>query len=835
MPIDFNKLTESSPAKRYVEPIELFRSLKVSDVAINDLWLAQGDALRQWHDNRQRSDVAIVLNTGAGKTLVGLLAAQSLANEINGRVVYACSSIQLVEQTAKKASGYGLDVTTYFENQYNNGLYHGGQAPCITTYQALFNGKSRFLRPDEFPNIVIFDDAHSAEHLLRDAFTLKININSFSHVYAQITSLFRSYFTRIGNEVGYMETLSSGSIYNALLVPPFVVHANSAALSQILIEAKLTEKPETMFAWEHLKNQIDLCCVFVSGQEVYFTPPVIPTLTLPYFQSKVRRLYLSATLSAKDAFVRTFGREPEPIIAPKTTAGECERLILVPLHNTNCRAEEIDVAKAATIDNKVLVIVPSEQHARKWSDFVGPQANVNVSRQVEAFKENPPPAKLLLKGRYDGVDLPGDTCRVMIIDELPSGVGLLERFLWDKLGLHKVLLSTVASRIVQSFGRISRGMSDHGVVFITGESLYYWLMVPSNKTALPKFLQEQLELGLLISKQPDNKQGFVDGTSQCLSRDPSWLAYYKGEMNKLAAAAESIPDEGALAIAQTEAQFGQAYWERKFEEAAQILDKNLNQTFRVSNNAGAWHALWLGYCYELLGNLDAASQQYNDARNVCKNIPPMDVQLFPNNASGMLPQVIEVARYLLIRSRVERSGFRNFDRDLIGLGGTGTSKQAEEAVLKLGAYLGLDSRRPDKDTGAGPDVLWTSPDLPAFCQELKTDKLSTNQYYKDDVGQMHNHIQWCKDNLDTTEILPTFVGPRVAAVRNANPSPDMMVIELSEYQVIAERLRGALEDICNRATTATLNETISQVFQERDLLWASIYDGMQKRKLVDIE
>jgi superfamily II DNA or RNA helicase len=76
------------------------------------LWLAQGDALREWHDARSERDIAVVLNTGAGKTLVGLLIAQSLVNEKEDKVVYVCPSIQLVEQTAKKAEGYGLEDRT---------------------------------------------------------------------------------------------------------------------------------------------------------------------------------------------------------------------------------------------------------------------------------------------------------------------------------------------------------------------------------------------------------------------------------------------------------------------------------------------------------------------------------------------------------------------------------------------------------------------------------------------------------------------------------------------------------------------------------------------------
>ncbi|WP_419652234.1 hypothetical protein, partial [Thiolapillus sp.] len=41
---------------------------------------------------------------------------------------------------------YGLDVTTYFRSDFSNDLFTRGEAPCITTYQALFNGKSRFLQ-----------------------------------------------------------------------------------------------------------------------------------------------------------------------------------------------------------------------------------------------------------------------------------------------------------------------------------------------------------------------------------------------------------------------------------------------------------------------------------------------------------------------------------------------------------------------------------------------------------------------------------------------------------------------------------------------------------------
>ncbi len=532
MPIDFEKIPDSVFKTEPIDPIELFQSLQVKDSAINDLWLAQGDALRQWHEKRDSSDVAIVLNTGAGKTLVGLLAAQSFVNETRGKVVYACSSIQLVNQTSLKATGYGIDVATYTAGQWENrDGYQARLIPCVTTYQALFNGRSRFFKNDEIPDVIVFDDSHSAEHLLRDAFTLKISNEDFGSTFSELTNAFRTYFREIGKEMEYVEKVGSGKAGQPLFIPPFAIKQNLGTVRDILLNAKLDASAETTFAWEHIKNNFDLCCLFVNGQFVQFTPPVVPTLTLPYFRKGVRRLYLSATLSSEDAFIRTFGKLPNPIISPKTTAGECERMILVPARTADGPEQEIEIVKAACAKQKTLILVPSQRHANKWLDYVGGKDNSNVAEQVEAFKNSDPPAKLLLKARYDGVDLPGDTCRVMVIDELPSGIGTLERFLWEKLGLNVVLRSTVASRIVQSFGRISRGMSDYGVVFVTG-SLLDWILIPDNQKLLPEFLQNQLAVGMVLSGNLTEGQEFVDGVNQCLSRDPDWLNFYKTRMAK---------------------------------------------------------------------------------------------------------------------------------------------------------------------------------------------------------------------------------------------------------------------------------------------------------------
>lgn len=355
MAFDFSKLKPQPKEQRPTDPIAIFQRLRVTDTSINDLWLAQGDALRSWHDNRKQPDVAISLNTGAGKTLVGLLIGQSLVNELKGLVVYACSSIQLVEQTAKKADGYGLPITTYVRGAFSNDLSTRGDAVCLTTYQALFNGKSIFFRRDIAG--LIFDDAHAAEHLLRDHFTVRIHRSTSPDLFSTLVAEFTEYFRNAGLAISYGD-LASGRGDRAFLVPPFELRRVCSVILNHLSQSDVPSNVSTTFAWEHLKDRIDLCACVITPSEVAFTPPFMPVATLPYFSKPLRRVYLSATLSASDVFIRTFGRRPSVHVAPKTTAGECERMILVPSKMTD--VEDDVIATQELIDQyKTLILVPS--------------------------------------------------------------------------------------------------------------------------------------------------------------------------------------------------------------------------------------------------------------------------------------------------------------------------------------------------------------------------------------------------------------------------------------------------------------------------------------------
>lgn len=830
MALDFSKIKAKKRESLPVDPIELFQKLKVSDQNINDLWLAQGDALRAWHVKRNQSDTGIVLNTGAGKTLVGLLIAQSLVNESLGKVLYVCSSIQLVEQTAEKAKGYGLNITKYYRGDFNNDYYYQGKAPCVTTYQALFNGRSIFFKEDI--TAIIFDDAHAAEHLLRDHFSLRLDRNKFSSLYNQLVGLFRDYHQKVG-KIGSYDELENIRSQGLFLVPPFEMQMQFNELMRLLNSAKLFENQSTLFAWEHLKDKVDLCCLLISGSAITITPPFVPVRSLPYFGENVRRIYLSATLAASDAFIRTFGQEPESIVAPTTTAGECERLILIP-SRLDVGVEDVEIVKRLLSDRKALILVPTYARAAKWEGLAEPPTRETVAEEVDKFKKDKGIPKLLLAARYDGVDLPGDTCRLMVIDDLPMGVGPLERYLWEYLNLSTSLRTSIASRICQSFGRISRGMSDHGVIFLTGEKLIQWLLTPRNIATLPAFLQRQIMLGLEISDNAKNTDDLEDALTKCLSRADEWVGAYEGFMNEAEPEKFSEDADALSKIAKSEADFAILFWNRDYPAAAKRFSFTLEKTFDLSTSTGAWHALWLGRAFELMGDEVFANEMYTRAHAAQQNIPAFLSASDDAQIQKLPVQIIEVMRQMKVNSDGKIDLPKNMQTYLAGLDGKGTTNQTEESLRVLGQYMGLHSSRPDKELGTGPDVLWHSPGQPVLCIEVKTNKDKTSTYQKKDMGQLSDHVQWVKDNIYTEDIIPIFVGPISKAAQNANPPKNFRVVSLEQFHQLAKRLTTALRDIANAALPLTLGPTIFEVFQQRNMLWPGCFESLESFIIKDL-
>ena len=124
-------------------------------------------------------------------------------------------------------------------------------------------------------------------------------------------------------------------------------------------------------------------------------------------------------------------------------------------------------ARVATAAGKVLVLATSSDAAHK----VGGRLNVNgwsvlgkddIEKSLDAFTAKDH-AILALAGRYDGIDLPDDACRLVCLEGLPDWAHLQERFLSSNLRAKIALEERTRTRVVQGTGRAARNPSDHAI------------------------------------------------------------------------------------------------------------------------------------------------------------------------------------------------------------------------------------------------------------------------------------------------------------------------------------------------------------------------------------
>ena len=793
-------------ARGPVHPIEIFESLPSLDTSPNDLWRGQAEALEGWHKVRSKYDVLIALNTGAGKTIIGLLVAQSLVNEGVENVIYCCATIDLVVQTAEEARKIGLPCTTRTKQSFSDDLFESGKTFCITTYQALFNGHSS-LRRKFFPGAIIFDDAHVAESMLRDALTIRIDSRKQRDTFNQVAALFESHFQEIGRKSNFKSAISSQHP-SIVMAAPGAVRSCSAQLAQIIESSVQGEDPAgNTYVLPYLSDRVDQCAVIFGNGVCEITPPFLPSLALDVFERRVRRVYLSATLQYKTDFVRSFGRLPSEIVEPRNDAGNGERLILNADRITG--ADSHLLPKKLAKKAKLLIAVPSYSAAERWEDMAKASAPEEFSGALSAFRRAKTPGVFLLVGRVDGIDLPHDTCRQMILDGLPAGISLFERYLWEYIDLKNLSATKIANRIAQLFGRINRGRNDYGVFLISGHDLTIWLANDRNVALLPDLLQQQISLGRDVQESLEENSPAEVGElfEQVLSRDAEWIDFYqaniqKGRLDEEQVAKARALEQGMIAAAKVCAEFAKLRWENDIPGARKVLEDAIEEIGRTDSRLAGWANIWLAGAFEAEGDVESAAASYRRAKNqlgvnfAVPKLPPREPGRAPVPLSPFGLEVEQIAS--TTSADAYQKELRQLRRTLADLDGA-APRPMEESVRALGEILGFNASRPDNENdGRGPDVLWESKESTVCLGlELKTDKRYPATYKKkEDIGQAHDSLEWIAANKPGIQCLGLIlIGPEGKCSLETTPSAEMWLTQPQVFIELREAIFSILEDV----------------------------------------
>jgi replicative superfamily II helicase len=422
--VDFNKLRGQHPKTKAIDPVEVFRRLP-KPTGINDLYTSQAEVLQSWFAKRGERDTIVKLHTGGGKTLVGLLMAQSTLNETGGPVLYLAPNRQLVAQTIEKARAIGIAAVEYSKGLPLDSAFANGQAIMVATYSALFNGRSKFgVRGGKTPqsvSAIILDDAHVSFGLLRDAFTLEVLESQEPERYRTLVSLFRQSFSDI-ERLGSFDDTVSGKSFGVMEVP------HTAWLAQLVaVRAQLKEcAEEHALEWPLLRDNLHLCHALISRKSFTITP-ILPIVSLfPTFADAPRRIYMSATISDESDIIRNFDADPKAArnaLTSRSLAGVSERMILIP----ELMPFKLDVREAV---NKLLqwvaerkqgavVLVQSDPLALEWSSTATVAVGASSAEShIQALQNGKIFGPVVFSNRYDGMDLPGDSCRFLLLASL---------------------------------------------------------------------------------------------------------------------------------------------------------------------------------------------------------------------------------------------------------------------------------------------------------------------------------------------------------------------------------------------------------------------------------
>ncbi|RVO78946.1 helicase [Sinorhizobium medicae] len=807
--IDFNKLSRPKTNAAPTDPVEIFAKTPNLSNAPNDLWKGQAEALQRWHQDRAKEDNAVLLNTGAGKSIVGVLIAQSLVNEQIGPIVFACSTIDLVEQTARECDRLGIPYTTRAHGSFSDDRFETGRAFCITTYQALFTANSTFSK-EKSPAGVIFDDAHVAERMIRDAFTLSISKEAFPQLYADIIAMVRPEFDRLNKGPHLTTVLEQHGSQAVTMCPPATAFRCRDQIMEAIKRVKDWNRTDLLFPTLRLSDNLGNCAILVSSTGIEITPPFIPTGVYGFLGQGVRRVYLSATLEFETDFVRGFGRRITNQIAPDNDAGNGERLILLSSLFKD-KPDKKEVAAEVLKKNKLLVSVPSYPKAQAWKHVGSPPAKANFSAELQAFRQATSGAFILVS-RIDGIDLPQDTCRVMLIDGAPSGTSLIDQYLFQHLSLSNLFSTKMAGRITQLLGRINRGRSDYGAFLINGGDLNVWLKTERNVALLPPLIRKQVILGQTVQDglEGSKPHDIASLISQVISRDAGWLAFYRDTVDGLEVSEDALRKvkerEAQLAAsAVAECQFMTKMWQGDIEGARKALLDVLDDTATADPKLAGWYSVWLGATYENAADYETANAHYKKARSRLSawlNVPfrnDADVKAEADGAKTALQKVLLATNHhgpQAIGDLVWK--LKSKAKTLLDKSTSSTAK--EEAVRQYGELLGFDASRPDNEYGKGPDVIWTEPDtVGCVAFELKTEKNDPAEYNKHEVGQSMNHVQWLKDNEgDKAWEGVLIVGPPGVCKSEASPSDDIFLVETTALAARMTEFAAKIDDTRGR-------------------------------------
>jgi replicative superfamily II helicase len=800
--VDFNKLARTRTEEKPTDPLKIYEKLdRASDKG--PLRPAQEAILREWYgDRRTDRDLILKLHTGQGKTVIGLLICQSQINAGAGPSLYLCPNHQLVKQTCKQAEEFGIPYCTADGDLPD--AFLDGRTTLVTTVQKLFNGRTKFGLGTHSKSVatVLMDDAHACIDSIRSA--CAFTIEKEQAAYTELRDLFAEDLEAQG--AGTFADLKRGDPDAILSVPYWAWKERRAEVVGIL--AKYQEARAITFAWPLLKDRLANCACVVSGKRLEIVPYLPPIDEFGSFAKAKTRIFMSATV-ANDAFlIRALGLPTKVVENPLVWSKEKwsgEKMILVPSLIDSTLDRESLLKWLAKSEKRraygVVALVPSFSRAEEWE-----RAGAKVGRQddidqvIDTLKSGDFERTVVLANRYDGVDLPDKTCRILAFDSKPVAESLLERHFENAVEGSEVIAAAVARKIEQGLGRSVRGEKDWCVIVLLGPDLVAAIRTREARRFLSAQTRKQVEIGLQVAEEAkkDLNAGeepvrtVINLMTQCLRRDDGWKNFYEAEMNDMSTSDEDRSTSTVFEVERAAEQRSQA---GNIDDARAMLQKLANEASHPS--VAGWYLQ------------ECARFEYGRSKTESNRL---QVAAHKRNHRLLKPKTgMEFKRVKMISQKRAENCHAWISRSdtpeelsvrvevILDSLKFGVTADAFEAALdQLGAALGFETERPDKDWKEGPDNLWALRDDDYIIFEAKSEVLpGRSEIRKHESEQMNNSAAWFARNYAGATVRRLMVIPTHTLSNSSAFSHDVEIVTDLKLNELRENVRALFREFLN--------------------------------------
>ncbi|PLS22527.1 DEAD/DEAH box helicase [Neptunicoccus cionae] len=770
----------------------------------------------------EKADVALQLPTGSGKTLVGLLIADWRRQKFGERAVYLCPTRQLVSQTVNQAiNRYGIDVVDLSGSKKNftpadKTAFLTGTKLAISTYSGLFNTHPFF----EDPDLIIVDDAHAAENYIANMWSLEIAAGTPLH--SAMAEFLRPHIepqdhSRLtGDWIG-----SADSTWIEKLSTPLVSKLETSFSDIIDGHADIDNDPELYFKWSLLRGHLDACHVYLGSREILIRPLIPPTSMHPPFANATQRIFMSATLGKGGDLERLTGRKSiDRLKAPDgfQSAGVGRRFFIFPglsLTGSDTDGLRLSMQQRA---GRSLILTPSvaqanahtalvDEHLSGYQVFDKDDIELDKQPFVASAK-----AVAILANRFDGIDFPGDECRLLCVDGLPKAMNAQERFIMSKMGATALFNERIQTRILQAVGRCTRALQDRSAVFITGVELVDFLADSRKWMYFHPELQAELAFGLNQSTNV-TAQDIYENFEMFMNNDADWSGadgMIRNSISSFVQADFPAMEELSL-VAKHEVAYQEAVWNKNFNgalaEAKNVLSQLQHPDLR--GYRALWHYLAGSSALKLSGtNTDAqavaARLQFSKSRSAApsvswlnalvRDVSGLEDDVGPHQNTEVLKQVEALEQQFLTMGTVNNIKFEK--RVAQALAELDSANTFEAGQVSLGILLGFSAGNDESD--AAPDPWWLGDTL-GVVFEAHADGTETTVFGANKARQAASHPKWIKANVPgvgDAEISPVLVTPCTSAKSGAEPHlDDVGYWKLSSFRTWALRATDVLREL----------------------------------------